>query len=109
MDASKTTKTTTTTTEYSSSTGTGTTTGSSIFGGGAGGGSTHSSSTHTSGGGGGGALSSAFSGLGHDLATGAHKAAQAVGLEEKPLGTKLKDDAKNIGDAVKMEGRKAGH
>lgn len=103
MDASKTTKTTTTTTDYSAgSTGTG-------IGSGGGIGSSGTTHTSTTGHTGGGAVSSAFSQLGHDLASGAHKAAQAVGLEEKPMGTKLKDDAKNIGDAIKMEGRKAGH
>jgi hypothetical protein len=63
-----------------------------------------SSTSHTSstGGGGGGAIGSALSGIGHDLSAGVHKAAQAVGLEEKPASVKAKDDIKNVADAVKV-------
>lgn len=49
------------------------------------GGGTTTSSTGT-----GSGIGAAASQLGADLAAGAHKAAQAVGLEEKPTSTKLK-------------------
>lgn len=49
-----------------------------------------------------GAVSSSMGQLGADLKGGAHKAAQAVGLEEKPLSTKVKEDVKNVVDSAKV-------